>query len=146
MRKKTFIIFGDTKNYFPVCYVKNLCEAMIYFAEKNLEGIQTYLIADGSPVEFNRILLEIKNGFKINKRIIHIPRWLPYSAAAILDFIGGIFNFTPLLSRDVVRGITDNIYYYDISKSVNSGFKSPFSLAQGIKETVEKEKVDSGML
>ncbi len=137
MRKKTFVIIGDTKNYFSICYVKNLTAAMVYFAEKHRTGIHTYLISDGQSVRLEDILMHLRKGFGVNKRIIHIPYWLPYSIASILELAGKVFGFSPLLSRDIVRGIAKNVYYHDISKAINNGYKPVATLAEGIRETAE---------
>ena len=137
MRKKTFVIIGNTKNYFSICYVKNLAAAMIYFAEKHRTGIHTYLISDDQSVRLEDILMHLRKGFGINERIIHIPYWLPYSVAFILELAGKVFRFSPLLSRDVVRGIARNVYCHDLSKAINSGYRPAASLAEGIRETAE---------
>jgi len=137
MRKKTFVIIGNTKNYFAICYVKNLTVAMVYFAEKHRTGIHTYLITDGHSIRLEDILLHLRKGFGVNKRIIHIPYWLPYSIAFILELAGKVFRFSPLLSRDVVRGIARNVYCHDISKAITDGYKPVADLAEGIRETTE---------
>lgn len=137
MRKKTFVIIGNTKNYFSICYVKNLVAAMVYFAEKHKTGIHTYLITDDQSVRLEDILMHLRKGFGVNKRIIHIPYWLPYSVAFILELAGKVFRCSPLLSRDIVRGIAGNVYCHDLSKAINNGYKPAASLAEGIQETVE---------
>jgi len=141
MRKKTFVIIGNTKNYFAICYVKNLAAAMVYFAEKHRTGIHTYLITDDQSVRLEDILMHLRKGFGVNKRIIHIPYWLPYSIAFILELAGKVFRFSPLLSRDIVRGIAKNVYCHDISKAINNGYKPVATLAEGIRETAEWIKV-----
>jgi len=137
MMKKTFVIIGNTQNYFPFCYVKNLVSAMIYFAEKKEEGILTYLIADSDPVKFSDMLMLIRNAAGVNKRIIRMPRWIAYSLASVLGLTGRIFGFNPALSRDVVREITGNGMYYDISKARESGYEPPYTIEEGVAETVD---------
>jgi len=135
MRKKTALIIGDTKDYFPLCYVKNLAAAMVYLAQKQNSGIHTYLIGDQEILSLGKVMELIGREFGINKRIVRIPYWLPYSIAAAADLAGRLFHFTPFLSRDVVRGMAKSLYLYDLSKAKRAGFEPPFTLEEGIKET-----------
>lgn len=143
MQKKTALIIGNTKNYFPLCYVKNLAAAMVYLAQKQDHGIHTYLVGDQEILSLGEVMELIGREFGINKRIVHIPYWLPYSIAAAADLAGRLFHFTPLLSRDVVRGMAKSLYLYDLSKTKGAGFEPPFTLEEGIKETARWIKIRS---
>ena len=137
MRRKTAIIVGDTLNYLPICFVKNLVVAMVTFAEQKQSGHHTYLIAEDPPIKFNELLAMIGQEFGITKRILHIPFWLAYSIAWIFDMLGKLFGFTPLLSRDVVLGMAKSVYFYDIAKALKDGYQPVATLAEGIRETAE---------
>lgn len=137
MRKKTFVIIGDTENYFPICYVKNLTSAMIHFAGKHAAGIHTYIIADGDPVKFRGLLAHISRAFGVNKRIVRIPYLLAYSIAAVLELTGKLLGFTPMLSRDIVKGMAKSVYYYDLSKARNDGYKPVATLEEGVIITAD---------
>ena len=143
MSKKNFIIIGNTENYFPVIYVKNLCHSMIHLADKHTSGIHIYIVSDGKPTKFKDFLLLIKNEFGINKRTIHLPYFLIYSIAWFLEMAGKLFRFTPLLSRDIVKGAATNYYYYDMSKAENAGLKAIMSQRDAVKETAEWVKSTS---
>ena len=135
MRKKTFAVIGSTDNFFPICYVKNLTAAMAHFAKVHAGGIQTYFIADGEPVKFKTILEAINENFKINKRVLHLPYGIAYGVAVVFEFIGKLFGFTPLLSRDIVAGMAKSVFYYDLSKALKAGYKPVATLQQGVRET-----------
>ncbi|MFC1481223.1 NAD-dependent epimerase/dehydratase family protein [Candidatus Neomarinimicrobiota bacterium] len=144
MQKKTVIMIGDTKNYFPICFVRNLVVAMVTFAEQKQSGHHTYLIAEDPPVKFNELLTMIGQEFGITKRILHIPFWLAYSIAWSFDMLGKLFGFTPLLSRDIVLGMAKSVYFYDISKALNDGYQPVATLAEGIHETAERMQSEQG--
>lgn len=137
MQKKNFIIIGNTENYFPMCYVKNLTHAMVYFAEHHDTGFHTYLVADGEPIKFKETLKMIKDEFGINKRIIHIPYFLPITVAYIMMFFGKVFNFNPLVAPYIIKAIAKNGFYYDMNKTMKEGFKPPYTLQNAIKETAD---------
>ncbi len=137
MQKKTAIIIGDTMNYLPICFVRNLVAAMVTFAELKEGGHHTYLIAETPPVRLNEQLKMIGQEFGVNRRILHIPFWLAYSIAWFLDMLGKLFRFTPLLSRDVVLGMAKSVYYYDIEKALKDGYQPVATLAEGVRETTE---------
>jgi nucleoside-diphosphate-sugar epimerase len=137
MQKKNFIIIGNTENYFPMCYVKNLTHAMVHFAEHHNSGFHTYLVADGEPVKFKETLKMIKDEFGINKRIIHIPYFLPITVAHLMVFFGKVFHFNPLVAPYIIKAIAKNGFYYDMSKTIREGFNPPFTLQTAIKETAK---------
>jgi len=136
MRSKTIALVGDTENYFPLCYVKNLAKAMVELSAHSPAGIHTYLVSDGPPVRFSQILMALRKEFGINEKIIHIPYGFAYSVAAFLGFLGKTFHFTPLLTTDIVDGMARSVYFYDMSKAFQAGFKPDYSLDEGVRETV----------
>ncbi|MEE9465107.1 MAG: NAD(P)-dependent oxidoreductase [Candidatus Neomarinimicrobiota bacterium] len=144
MRKKTLIIVGDTENFFPLCYVKNLIAAMVTFTEQKQSGHHMYIIADGEPSRFNEILMMIRNEFGINKRIVHVPFWFAYPIAWTFDMLGKLLHFRPVLSRYVVLGMAKSLYFHDISKALNDGYQPVATLAEGIHETAEWMNSEQG--
>ena len=143
MRKKTFVIIGDTENYFPICYVKNLTGAMTHFAGIHTGGTHAYIIADGDPVIFRDLLAHISRAFGVNRRIVHIPYLLAYSIAAILELAGKLFGFTPVLSKDVVKGMAKSVYFYDMSKARNDGYKPVAPVEEAVIKTAEWINLDT---
>ena len=144
MQKKTIFIVGDTQNFFPLCYIKNLVAAMVTFSEQIRSGHHMYIIADGEPSRFIDILMMIRNEFGVNKRIVHVPFWFAYSLAWIFDMLGKLFHFRPVLSRYVVLGMAKSLYYHDISKAYRDGYQPVATLAEGIHLTAEWMKSERG--
>lgn len=137
MRKKTFIIIGNTENYFPVIHVKNLCHSIIHLADKHQRGIHIYIVSDGKPTKFKDFLSLIRNEFGINKRTIHLPYSLIYSIAWAFEMAGRLFHFVPLLSRDIVRGAGTDYYNYDMTKAEKAGLNALLSQHDAVQETAE---------
>ena len=143
MRRKTAFLVGDTLNYIPVSFVRNLVAAMVTFAERKHVGHHIYLLAENPPVKFNLLLEMISREFGINKRILHIPFWFVYPIAWSFDMLGKLFGFTSLLSRDVVLGMARSVYFYDIQKALQEGYQPVATLAEGIRETTEWMETES---
>ena len=142
MMKKTVALIGNTKNYFPLCYVKNLVHAMVTISENKKHGIHTYLVSDDEPVKFIDILMILRSKLGKNKKIIHIPYTIAICLAWLSEIVGKIFRFTPLLTTDIVNGMARSVYYYDISKIKNAGYKMEYTLEQSIEETAAWYKGD----
>lgn len=136
LRAPSVTLIGDTMNYFPLCYVGNLVSAMITIPRLAPAGVQTYIIADGEPIKFHDILMMLREAFGINRKIIHLPRWLAYAVASSLESIGRLLHFTPLLTTDIVDGMTLSVYYYSMAAALSTGWKPPFSTKEGIMQTV----------
>ena len=145
MMKKTIALIGNTKNYFPLCYVKNFAHAMVTVSENKKQGIHTYLISDDEPVKFIDILMILRSKLGKNERIIHIPYVVAYCIAWVIGLAGKIFKFTPLLTTDIVDGMARSVYYHDISKIKNDGYRKEYTLEQAIEETAVwyKEKISN---
>ena len=137
MQKKKIAIVGTGRNYFPLCYVKNLARGMVDLTEKSGNGTHTWILADGPPARFNDILLALRKEFGKNEKIIHIPYRLAYSIASVFDFMGRVFNYTPLLTTDIVDGMAKSVYSYDISKAFEAGYEPAYTLEEGVKETAD---------
>jgi nucleoside-diphosphate-sugar epimerase len=137
MCKKTFIIIGNTENYFPVIHVKNLCHSMIHLSERHTSGIHIYIVTDGKPTKLKDFLLLIKNEFGINKRTIHLPYSLIYSIAWAFETAGRLFHFIPMLSRDIVRGAGTDYYNYDMAKAEKMGYEAMMLQHDAVHETAE---------
>ncbi|MBI9104527.1 MAG: NAD(P)-dependent oxidoreductase [Spirochaetales bacterium] len=137
MRKSVFVMVGNTKNYFPVTYVKNLAASMLFFAQNHKSGINIYLMVDGEPVQLNYILKRIRDQFGVNKIILSIPYGLAWAIALLMEGLGKVFHFTPLLARYVVRAMGKSYFFYSMKKSEKAGFTLPFTLEEGIQETAD---------
>jgi len=137
LRKKTTVIVGSGENFFPLSCVENLALGMVDLSEKHNSGIHTYLLADGAPVKFNDILMSLREAFGVNKCIIHIPYRFAYGLARLFEQTGKLFHFTPLVTTDIIDGMSRSVYFYDISKAQRDGYVPGITLEQGIKITTD---------
>ena len=143
MRKKTFIIIGNTLNKIPFIYVKNLASALIEFSEQKQKGVNTYILSDKEIVIFKDILLFLRKEFNTNKKIVHIPYWFAYAISALLEVIGKIFRFDAPLTPDKVKSIGKSVNNCDISKALKSGYNPSVTLFEGLHITAEWIKQNS---
>ncbi|MGL1893447.1 MAG: NAD(P)-dependent oxidoreductase [Spirochaetaceae bacterium] len=136
MKAKTMFIIGDTKNYFPIMYVGNLVWSLICLTEKNESGITTYVISDDDPITLEEVLMNLRNSIGTNKKIVHLPYGVAFVIASVLGFIGKVFRFQPQLTMDIVDGIAKSVYFYDLSKAKNDGYKAKYAFNDGVNKTV----------
>ncbi|MBN1242255.1 MAG: NAD(P)-dependent oxidoreductase [Spirochaetales bacterium] len=135
MAKPTAFIVGAARNSLPLCFVGNLAHAMVDFALRARPGVSTYLVADGPPLPLGDMLATIGKAFGTNRRLLHVPTAPVLGAARLLEAACKPFGKTPRLSTDVVRGMTESVYHYDLARINDAGWKSPWSFEEGVAVT-----------
>jgi nucleoside-diphosphate-sugar epimerase len=88
-------------------------------------------------VKFNHILMTLREAFGVNKRIVHFPHGVACGLARLFELAGKLFRFTPLVTTDIIEGMSRSVYFYDISKARRDGYVPGITLEQGIKITTD---------
>lgn len=71
LKRGLFGVFGNAKQKFSVCYVKNLANAFVYFAQKRKQGVHIYNIAHTPVGTLEDFLSEI--GKRYSFRVLKLP-------------------------------------------------------------------------
>lgn len=135
LKRGIFATFGDTKQKFSVCYVKNLANAFVHFAKKHENGTHIYNMANHPVNTFDEFLSEIKRYYKF--RIIKIPAFIGLQLIIISEFIAKLTSTVPVVPKDFILGLVSDAYNSSISKAIGEGYAEEYSISQGVKETVE---------
>ena len=116
--------FKSIDNRRSFIYLGNLVDAIVACASHSLAANQTFLVSDGEDVSTSDLMKIIANASGKKVRLFS----LPYGILRILCKIAGREKELEKLTGTLV---------VDSSKIRNLlGWKSPFSLEEGIKETV----------
>lgn len=135
LKKGLFAVFGNTKQKFSICYVKNLAKAFVYFAQKHKKGIHIYNMAHAPVDTLESFLSEVGNYYSF--RVLKAPASVGLLIANISDAISKRTNTKPLVPKDFILGLISDAYNSSISKAIDEGYKEEYSLSQGVRETVE---------
>lgn len=146
VKKGYYPIVGDGNTLIEFCFVENAVYGIKLAMERGKPG-EIYFISDERSYRFKEILLEIARQLNVNLKLLKMPvtfaKGLGFSIEILskfLKFYPFIFEGTgrPAFSRNSVTWMTKNTMFCDISKAKNNlGYKAPYNLQEGIKETIE---------
>ena len=128
---------GTKHNKFHVVYAGDLAWAYYLAYQKQLPGINYFLIGNEKAEKMERIyaLFCAEAGIKKPR---NLPKGVAYPAAFLIELWATIFHTAkpPLLTRGRVNMFYDNIEFSIEKAKQILGFKNSFSLEEGIKKTV----------
>jgi len=128
---------GSKKNKFHVIYARDLAKAYYLAYDKNLSGINRFIIGNNNIDSMEYIYSLFCKQIN-SKKPRNIPRLLANPVGIALEFFAEIFNLKnpPALTRARVDMMYDNIEY-SIKKAEHIlGFKNEFTLEEGVHRTV----------
>ena len=146
IRRGFYPLIGDGRALTEFCYVKNQVHGIRLAAEKGRPG-ETYFISDDRSYSIEEIVDTIARAMEVRviKPRIPVPAalamgWSFEMLAKVLRFYPFVIPETgrPPFSRKTVAWTSESRLYCDISKARRElGYSPPFSLEDGVRETVE---------
>ena len=128
---------GAKHNKFHVIYAGDLARAYVLAYTKQLAGINCLLVGNEQVESMDRIygLFCSEAGLK---KPGNLPKALTYPAALLMELLYTLVNSPspPLLTRGRVNMFYDNIEFSVEKARRLLGFRSSFSLEEGVKRTV----------
>mmetsp|Transcript_28711 Transcript_28711/g.44107 ORF Transcript_28711/g.44107 Transcript_28711/m.44107 type:complete len:377 (+) Transcript_28711:122-1252(+) len=111
-------IFGAGENKISICHNDNYCHGLICAADvmkpENDKVLSNfYIVTDGEPVNVWQLVNEavVKMGFVDLNSKFHLPVWLLYGIAYILDAIGKLMNHKFKLTPFAVQMMVIDRYF-----------------------------------
>lgn len=137
-RQGIFLSPGSKKNKFHVIYAGDVAHAYYLAFCKRLKGVSRIIIGDHVCEYMDNIFSMFCNFAKVKKPRL-LPKWMVYPIGFFLELVYTICNVKnpPLLTRGRVNMFYDTIEYSTRKAEQVLGFKSRYSLREGIKNTVE---------
>ncbi len=136
-----FRMVGKGGNYKSMAYVGNVA-AFIKFRLDNVKtGYQVYNYVDKPDFSMNELVNQVEKS--LNKKIpsTHFPYWMGLAGAFSFDILSKLSGKKYSVSSVRVRKFCATTQF-DASKAHSSGFKAPFSLAEGLHRTLEYEFIN----
>jgi nucleoside-diphosphate-sugar epimerase len=116
--------FGAVRNRRSFIYVENLADAVRALAEKDEVRNEVFLVSDGQDVSTPCLIREMARAMGKRARLLNVP---PGILEKLADLAG---------KHEEVRRLTGSLCV-DIGKiKERLGWKAPFTLEEGIRETV----------
>lgn len=148
--KGIFVILGHGNFSLHLVYIDNLTQGLRLAGEKTHSVGQTYIIADKTPIIFNRLVQIIAETLNVQTTKIHIPIWSAKLTGTMIE------NLYRALLRLNVRKLGDDPIltpikvdilskerFYDISKARKElGYTPTIDTEEAIRATIKwyKEK------
>jgi len=146
IRRGFYPLIGDGRALTEFCYVKNQVHGIRLAADKGRAG-EVYFISDARSYSIEEIVDTIARvmGVRVIKPRIPVPvalamGWSFEMLAKVLRFYPFVIPETgrPPFSRKTVAWTAESRLYCDISKARRElGYNPPFSLEDGVRETVD---------
>ena len=125
------LIFGSGSNTFPVCHIDNLASAMLQTNSVASGNVEIYLVADDPPTSLIEFLRSLRAPQNLNGHIRKFPASLAWGLASVMEAIAHPLGRSPILSTEVVGGLTRSDSHFDIGKLKVTGWKPDVTMVDG---------------
>lgn len=136
MKKPFFVIPGNGKNIMPWIYVDEVVKATINIFNKNKKSGERFIVVSEPQPTFNQLIYTIRGAMKEKTAIFHIPKHSFRAAAGVLEKLGDLFGFAPLINSTRARSMTSD-RIYSIEKIKNLNHKPMNNFKNSIKMTID---------
>jgi nucleoside-diphosphate-sugar epimerase len=135
-----FLMIGKGKNRKSMAYVGNVAEFIKYRLELAEEGYNVFNYIDKPDLTMTSLLGVIEKS--LNKKIpsVRIPIWLGYLGGFGFDVLAFVTRKKLTISSVRVKKFVATTQF-DATKVHSSGFKAPYTLEEGLEETLNYEFV-----
>ena len=133
-----FLMVGKGTNKKSMAYIGNIVAFIKHHLEKSGPGYGVYNYVDPPDLSMNELVREVENA--LNKKIppIRIPLWMGMLGGRGLDLLAGFTGKTFPVSAVRVKKFCA-ITQFDAEKAHTCGYTAPFTLAQGLSNTLRHE-------
>ncbi len=133
-----FLMIGRGTNRKSMAYVENVAAAIEYCLELGA-GVNVYNYVDKPDFTMNDLISEIDHHLgRGERRRAHWPFRLAYPAGLVFDLLARMTNKKFTISAIRIRKfVSDSMFAAD--KILNSGFRPPVSLSDGLERTLRYE-------
>ncbi len=136
-----FLMVGKGNNKKSMAYVGNIVAFVKYMIENVKEGYNVFNYIDKPDFTMNELILHIEKVLKKRIPKTHFPYWMGMCGGYCFDILAKITGKKLPISSVRVKKFCATTEY-DATKVGNTGFKAPFTLAEGLARTLEFEFVN----
>lgn len=106
-----WIVIGSGKALLPLVHVDDVVDAMLSAATKDGVVSMTLHLVDRTPVTQDEYIAAVSRMAPASPRVVHVPRWLLYSAGLGLEVVGKLLKRSVPLSRYRVDSIKELAFH-----------------------------------
>lgn len=145
IQKGFYPLIGDGQALTEFCYVKNQVHGLRLAAARGRQG-GVYFISDDRSYTIENIVRAIAAGLGVRVRTPHLPIRVAWLLGLGFEVLAKVLRFYPFLipqtgrppfSRKTVEWTSQSRLYCDIGRArAELGYHAPYTLDQGVRETV----------
>ena len=136
-----FLMVGNGTNYKSMAYVGNVAAFLKFQLENISPGYKVFNYVDKPDLNMKELIAQVEKS--LSKRIpsTHFPLWLGVMSGYGFDVLGRLINKKFTVSSIRVKKFCATTQF-DASMAHSSGFKAPYTLAEGLHRTLQYEFLD----
>lgn len=134
----TFLMVGRGKNRKSMAYVGNLVAFIFFCMERNKPGIQLFNYVDKPDLDMNELVLQAEESLNRRFPSMRLPYWIGHLGGLCFDALSYLTGRKFPISSIRIKKFCATTQF-DASLAHNSGFKAPFTLAEGLDRTLKSE-------
>lgn len=133
-----FLMVGKGTNKKSMAYVGNVVAFVKFLIEEKKSGYNVYNYIDKPDFDMNELIALVEK--VLNKHIpsIHFPYWMGMMGGYCFDVLAKILRRKLAISSVRVKKFCATTEF-DSSKMQSTGFRPPYTLAEGLSRTLEFE-------
>lgn len=135
-----FLMVGKGENKKSMAYVGNIVAFMHFLIKQKTKGYQVYNYIDKPDFTMNELIDHVSKVLDKHIPATHYPYWLGMLGGYTFDFLAWISRKKLAISSVRIKKFCATTQF-DASKVVESGFKAPYTLGEGLARTLEFEFV-----
>ena len=137
-----FMMIGNGNNLKSMAYVGNVAAFIKFLTENKISNYNVFNYIDKPDFSMNRLVSLVSKVLKKNIPATHLPIWLGMFGGYCFDFLAFITRRKLSVSSVRVKKFCATTQF-DSTKALNSGFKPPYSLEEGLAQTLEFEFIQN---
>lgn len=135
-----FLMVGKGKNKKSMAYVGNIVAFVKFMIDNVTTGYNVFNYIDKPDMNMNQLVSHVSKVLDKHIPMTHFPYWMGMCGGYCFDLIAKITGKKLTISSVRVKKFCATTEF-DASKAHSSGFKAPFTLADGLARTLEFEFV-----
>jgi Nucleoside-diphosphate-sugar epimerases len=136
-----FLMVGKGTNFKSMAYVGNIVAFLKYHLENVKAGYQVYNYIDKPDLSMNDLVAQVEESLDKKIPSTHFPYWLGMLGGFGFDMLSAITRKKFAVSSVRVKKFCATTQF-DATAAHSSGFKAPYSLAEGLHNTLHYEFVE----
>lgn len=133
-----FLMVGNGNNKKSMAYVGNIVAFLEFLITEKTAGYNVYNYVDQPDFTMNELVEHVSKVLKIHIPTTHFPLWLGMSGGYCFDLLAFLSRRKQTISSVRVKKFCATTQFSG-EKMLQSGFKAPYTLGEGLAKTLEFE-------